>query len=74
MSVVVDDEENNRVTTGAIIGGVTYSLIHFTAFIIALYLSFQRNKGFDLGSFIFAFCCPYIYIIYYFATNGKKSY
>lgn len=49
--------------------GATYGTIHFFAFILALYLSFQRNNGFDLLSFLVACICPYIYIIYYFATR-----
>ena len=46
----------------------SYSIIHFIAFLIALYFSFKRNNGFDLGSFLVACFCPYIYIVYYLAT------
>jgi hypothetical protein len=44
------------------------ALIYFIITVIALYLSFRRNKGFNLGSFLVALIFPYIYIIYYFAT------
>lgn len=48
--------------------GITFGTIQFVAFLIALYLSFKRNNGFDLISFLVACICPYIYIIYYFVT------
>ena len=47
-----------------------YSTFHSIMSIIAIYLSFKCNKGFDLGSFMLACCCPYIYIIYILATKG----
>jgi len=46
-----------------------YSVFHMVVAIFALYLSFKCNKGFDIGSFLMACCCPYIYIIYKFATS-----
>jgi hypothetical protein len=43
-----------------------------TALILwALYLSFKRNKGFDLGSFLVALFFYPIYIVYYYATEPK---
>jgi hypothetical protein len=54
-----------------------YSIFHMVVAIFALYLSFKCNKGFDIGAFLMACCCPYIYIIYKFATSedfcGIKS-
>lgn len=47
------------------------SLIHFVAFVIAIYLSFKRNNGFELGSFLVACICPYIYIIYFILTMNS---
>jgi hypothetical protein len=38
--------------------------------LIAIYLSWKCNKGFDLTSFIIALIFPYLYIMYIFATNG----
>jgi len=49
-----------------------YMLFHFIAFVYAIFLSFKCNHGFSLGSFLVAFFCPYIYIIYIFATKGYK--
>lgn len=46
-----------------------YSIFHMVVAIFALYLSFKCNKGFDIGSFLMACCCPYIYIVYKFATS-----
>ncbi len=52
------------------IGRYFYSIFHFIMALIAIYLSFKCNKGFNIGSFIIAICCPYIYIIYTLATKG----
>lgn len=51
-------------------GRYIYSVFHLIMSLVAIYLSFKCNKGFDIGSFIVAFCCPYIYIIYVLATKG----
>lgn len=51
-------------------GRYIYSIFHTTMSLIAIYLSFKCNKGFNLGSFMLACCCPYIYIIYILATRG----
>ena len=47
-----------------------YSVFHGSMSLIAIYLSFKCNKGFDFGSFLVAICCPYIYIVYTLATKG----
>ena len=44
-------------------------IFHFIIGLVALYLSFKCNDGFDLGSFLIACCCPYIYIIYVLSTK-----
>lgn len=49
----------------------TYAIIHFVAFIFALYLSFKCNGGFSIGGFLVAFFCPWIYIIYILAVRGN---
>lgn len=46
-----------------------YSIFHTVVAIFAVYLSFKCNGGFDLGGFLLACCCPYIYIVYKFATS-----
>ncbi len=51
-------------------GRYIYSVFHLIMSLVAIYLSFKCNKGFDMGSFFVAFCCPYIYIIYILATKG----
>jgi hypothetical protein len=50
-----------------------YSLIHLIIAFFALYLSYQCNNGFDLLSFLIAFCCPYCYIVYALAIKGCLS-
>jgi amino acid permease len=64
-SVNADLEKNNSVTPY----GSIYSIFHTITAIFALYLSFRCNNGFNAGGFLFACCCPYIYIIYTFATS-----
>ncbi len=47
-----------------------YSIFHTLLAIMAIYLAYRCNRGFDLGSFLAACCFPYLYIIYIFATRG----
>ena len=51
-------------------GQYIYSIFHIIMSLIAIYLSFRCNKGFEIGPFLIACCCPYIYIIYILATRG----
>ena len=46
-----------------------YGIFHFIVALFAIYLSFKCNNGFHLGGFLLAILCPYIYIIYHFATS-----
>lgn len=51
--------------------GSIYSIFHTILFFFALYLSFRCNKNkFNFGAFVFAYCCPHIYIIYQLSLNG----
>lgn len=50
----------------------TYGILHLVAFVFAIYLSFKCHGKFDIGSFIVAFFCPWIYIIWVLATRGPK--
>lgn len=47
-----------------------YSMFHTVLALFAIYLSFKCNNGFNLGSFLVALICPYIYLIYILATKG----
>jgi hypothetical protein len=38
--------------------------------LVAIYLAFRCNKGFELGPFLVAAVCPYLYIVYILATRG----
>ena len=64
-----EEKKEHFTTTGKATFWSTYILIHFLAFLFALYLSFKCHGGFDLGSFIVAFFCPWIYIIYTLAKR-----
>ena len=60
---IIDDLFGNR----------KLATIFWTAItLVALYFSFQRNNGFELGSFLMAITFPPIYIVYYLATNKTK--
>lgn len=69
-----DDEKKNvehfTPTTSSNIGRNIYAVVHFVLALFAIYLSFKCNGGFRLGPFLVALFCPYIYIIYIFATRG----
>lgn len=41
-----------------------YSVFHTIIMFFALYLSFKCNNGFLLFDFLFACCCPVLYILY----------
>ena len=47
-------------------------IIYCAITLIALYLSFQRNNGFELGSFLIALLFAPIYIIYALALSKSK--
>lgn len=49
---------------------VTYviSLLSLLLTVWAIYLSFARNRGFDLASFLVALCCSLCYIAYAYAV------
>lgn len=46
-----------------------YALIHFLAFLFAIYLVFKCNSGISILQVIVAICCPWIYIIYILVTR-----
>ena len=46
-----------------------YPIAHAVVGMFALYLSFKCNNGFNLIDFLIACCCPWIYVIYRFATG-----
>lgn len=47
-----------------------FNLLHLALTMFALYLAFQC-KGTNAFHFLFAICCPYIYIPYALATSCK---
>ena len=63
-----DNKEHFVVTNGAY-GYSIYGILHFLAFLFAIYLSFKCNGRFDIGSFIVALICPWIYIVWILATR-----
>lgn len=67
MSIRRREDEYEHMTTDN--SSSIWPLIHFILAIFALYLSFLCNQGFSLGSFLFACCCPYLYIPYILATK-----
>ena len=68
-----DDDKKKKEHFGNI-GGYSgrsiYALVHLVVAIFAIYLSFKCNKGFKIGSFLVACCCPWIYIIYILIVTG----
>ena len=50
--------------------GDILKIVHLVIGIFALFVSIKCNKGFHLGSFLLACCCPEFYLIYIAATKG----
>jgi hypothetical protein len=42
--------------------------IDMILFVWAIYLSFRRNNGFDIGAFLAACCCSPCYVVYALAV------
>lgn len=57
---------NPSVAEGVI--SLLWSIINIVVGIYALYLSFQRNQGIDLGSLLVACCCSWCYVAYALAV------
>lgn len=51
-------------------GRYIYSVFHTIMSLVAIYLAFRCNKGFEIGPFLMALIFPYVYIIYVLATKG----
>jgi len=48
-----------------------YSIFHVIIALFAIYLSWKCNQQhFNLGAFVIALFCPYLYIIWALATRG----
>lgn len=52
----------------------TYLVIHLIVFIFAIYLSFKCHGGFEIISFLVAFFCPWIYVIYALVFKWNKCF
>lgn len=48
------------------------SLIYLSLSMLAIYLSFRCNSGFDIGGFLMALFFPYVYIPWKLATCPVK--
>ena len=53
---------------GISFSGLIWQILNLTIFVFAIYLSFKRNNGFDLGSFLAACCCSICYVVYALAV------
>lgn len=49
-----------------------YSLFHTFLALFALFVAFKCNDGFKAMPFLFACCCPHLFLIYTAATKGFK--
>lgn len=69
-----DNRSNgNKSSSGwAISFGVSFGIFYLILIIIALYLVWKCNGGFDLASVLVAVFFPWIYIIYYIFARNKK--
>jgi hypothetical protein len=67
------EEKEGFGSSGSILGWTIYAILHFVAFIVAVVLSFKCLGKFSLWAFFFAFCCPWLYLIYLLIAFGTKS-
>lgn len=59
-------------TDGAVVAiALVLWVIDIVFFIWAIFLSFKRNAGFDLGAFLAACCCSPCYVLYAYAVPVK---
>ncbi len=49
-----------------------FYILYTMTSLFALYLSFKRNNGVDVGSFLVALFFPWLYIAYYLGTNHGR--
>ena len=71
VNYLVGNNSNNKYNNSEIDKHEYLNLLQSLVFIIAIYLSFNCNKGFYLSSFAGALFFPEIYIIYKLATGCK---
>lgn len=64
-------EDNKPKNDVSLIVTVILLIFNTIIFVYAIYLSFKRNKGFDLLSFLAACCCSLCYIVYAWAVPIK---
>ena len=55
--------------SGRSMGWTSYGILHFLAFIFAVYLAFKCNPNVSILSVLVAIFCPWIYIIYILVTR-----
>lgn len=55
--------------SNARVGWTSYGVLHFLAFIFAVYLAFKCNPNISVLSVLVAIFCPWIYIIYILVTR-----
>jgi hypothetical protein len=79
MDKILEDnnvDNNNKTQVEIVIDNTRaiYGVFHTLMSLLAIYLSYRcNNNRFNPASFIIALCCPYVYIIYIFATKGTCS-
>jgi len=60
--------ESDATDGGVVLIVLLFWVLDLVFFIWAIYLSFKRNNGFDIGAFLAACCCSPCYIVYAFAV------
>ncbi len=62
------DSNQNKKNNSGISLNILIQLIHIAIALLAIFLSFQRNKGFNIKSFLLALLFPIFYCLYAFAV------
>ena len=63
-----EKHKRGKISAVKVIADLIWFIINLALLIFALYLSFKRNAGFNLGSFLMACCCSPCYIAYALAV------
>ena len=64
------DQESRQKPQESSLYSIIMSLFHSIIALVAMFVSFKCNDGFDLASFFVACSCPYVYLLYAGATNN----
>lgn len=67
-------ENNGESCTTKNVLNFLWGIVNVLVGVYAIYLSFQRNSGFNLGSMLAACCCSWCYVAYALAVPVQNPF